>query len=100
MNIKERVLDMDKYLVENNFVNDNEVESISDLLISIHTDSDIFEPCMYIDETDMWVNVIDLSLGEGGQYMDIKKNNIVSFGLYNGPDIFSIPPDNSKTFYN
>ena len=77
MNIKERVLDMDKYLVENDFVDDERVESVSDLLISIHTDSDIFEPCMYIDETFEWVNVIDLSLGEGGQYMDIKNHYLM-----------------------
>lgn len=100
MNIKERILNMDKYLVENNFVDDKAVESISDLLICIHTDVDIFEPCMYVDETENWVNIIDLSLGEGGQYMDIKKDSIISFGLYNGPDIFRVPPDNGKTFYS
>ena len=100
MNIKDRILDMDRYLVENDFVTGDRVESEKDLLICIHTDVDIFEPCMYIGESDNWVNIIDLSLGEGGQYMDIRKNNIIGFGLYNGPDIFTVPPDNSKTFYN
>ena len=100
MEIKKRILEMDKYLVDNNFVNDGYVESIKDLLICIHTDIDTFEPCIYIGETENWVNVIDLGLGEGGQYMDIRKDNIISFGLYNGPDIFASLPDNSKTFYN
>lgn len=100
MNIKERILDMDKYLVDNDYVDDDYVETIHDLLICIHTDIDIFEPCLYVGETNQWLNIIDLSLGEGGQCMDIKKDSIVSFGLYNGPDIFTIPPDNSKTFYN
>ena len=81
MNIKERILDMDKYLVENNFVDGEGVESVSDLLICIHTDTDVFEPCMYVNETENWIYVIDLSLGEGGQYMDIRKKNIINWGL-------------------
>lgn len=99
MNIKERILNMDKYLIDEGFIDDDYVDSSNDLLLTICTDQDIYQPCMYVSETDMWLSIIDLSLGEGGQFMDIKKDNIVSFGLYNGIDIFKIPIEDNGSFY-
>lgn len=99
MNIKERILNMDKYLIDEGFIDDDYVDSSNDLLLTICTDQDIYQPCMYVSETDMWLSIIDLSLGEGGQFMDIKKDNIVSFGLYNGIDIFKLPIEDNGSFY-
>lgn len=99
MNIKERILNMDKYLIDEGFVDDDYVESYKDLLLTICTEQDIYQPCMYVSETDMWLSIIDLSLGEGGQFMDIKKDNIISFGLYNGIDIFEVPKEDNNSFY-
>lgn len=99
MNIKERILSMDKYLIDEGFVEDDYVESYKDLLLTICTEQDIYEPCMYVSETDTWLSIIDLSLGEGGQFMDIKKDNIMGFGLYNGFDIFEVPVEDNKSFY-
>lgn len=100
MDVEKRILDMDKYLIDTGMVDDDYVDSSHDLLITIHTKQDVYEPCMYVSETDMWLSIIDLSLGEGGQLMDIKKTEIVGYGLYNGYDIFSVPKQNNKSFYN
>ena len=99
MNIKERILTMDKYLVDEGFVDDGYVDSFKDLLLTICTNQDIYEPCIYVSETDKWLSIIDLSLGEGGQFMDIKKNKIISFGLYNGFDILAPPLEDNSSFY-
>lgn len=90
---------MDKYLVDKGFVDDGYVDSFNDLLLTICTDQDIYEPCMYVSETDQWLSIIDLSLGEGGQFMDVKKDSIISFGLYNGFDVLSPPVEDNGSFY-
>ena len=99
MNIKKRILSMDKYLVDEGFVEDDYVESYKDLLLTVCTNQDIYQPCIYVSESNIWLSIIDLSLGEGGQFMDIKKDNIISFGLYNGSNIFEVPNEDNKSFY-
>ncbi len=51
MNIKERILKMDKYLVDNGYIDeDTYVEKIEDLLLTIETRDYIYELCSYVCE--------------------------------------------------
>lgn len=87
MNIKERILSMDKYLVDNDYVEDDYIEEIESLLLTIETKNDIYTPCCYVCEDSHWATFLMLSAG-GGQCMSVRKSEIVCFGIYNGSDPF------------
>lgn len=99
MNIKERILKMDQYLVDNSYIDeDNYVEKIEDLLLTIETKDYIYDLCSYVCEDSIWATFIILSIGNG-QCMTIRKDEIVSFGIYNGIDPFAKKPKTSKHIY-
>ena len=99
MNIKERILKMDKYLVDHNYIDeDTYVEKIEDLLLTVETRDYVYELCSYICEDSIWATFIILSIGNG-QCMTIRKDEIVSFGIYNGADPFAQKPKTDKKIY-
>lgn len=99
MNIKERILKMDKYLVDNHYIDeDTYVNNIEDLLLTIETHDYVYELCCYVCEDSIWATFIVLSIGNG-QCMTIRKDEIVSFGIYNGIDPFAKIPKTSKQIY-
>ena len=99
MNIKERILKMDKYLVDNHYIDEDDyVEKVEDLLLTIETKDYIYDLCSYVCEDSIWATFIILSIGNG-QCMTIKKDEIVSFGIYNGIDHYEKKPKTSKHIY-
>lgn len=88
MNIKERILSMDKYLVDNGYVKEDYIDKIENLLLTIETTTNVYSPCCYVCEDSNWATFLMLTVGEG-QCMTVRKSEIICFGIYNGADPFS-----------
>lgn len=87
MNIKERILSMDKYLVDNDYVEGDYIDSVEDLLLTIEVKDNVYSPCCYVCEDSNWATFLILSMGSG-QCMSVRKSEIICFGIYNGADPF------------
>ncbi len=96
MNIEERILKL-------NFEHTNENAQISDLLLTIVTKFQLFEPCNYLSEDDEWVNVAIISLenNDAAQALSIRKSEITTFGIFNREEIElnSQPQKGSEDLY-
>lgn len=82
MNIEERILQL-------NLEHANENVEINDLLLTIVTKFQLFEPCRYLSEDDEWINVslISLENNDMAQALSIRKNEITTFGIFNREEI-------------
>lgn len=82
MNIKERVINL------NGEHSGNEVE-IEDLLLTIITKFQLFEPCNYLSEDEEWLNVAIISLEDNSvsQPLSIRKSEITTFGVFNREEV-------------
>lgn len=82
MNIEERILQL-------NLKHANENVEINDLLLTIVTKFQLFEPCRYLSEDDEWVNVslISLENNDMAQALSIRKSEITTFGIFNREEI-------------
>lgn len=82
MNIEERILQL-------NLEHTNENVEINDLLLTIVTKFQLFEPCRYLSEDDEWVNVslISLENNDMAQALSIRKSEITTFGIFNREEI-------------
>ena len=82
MNIKERVINL------NGEHSGKEVE-IEDLLLTIITKFQLFEPCNYLSEDEEWVNVAIISLEDNSvsQPLSIRKSEITTFGVFNREEV-------------
>ena len=82
MNIKERVINL------NGEHSGKEVE-IEDLLLTIITKFQLFEPCNYLSEDEEWLNVAIISLEDNSvsQPLSIRKSEITTFGVFNREDV-------------
>jgi len=82
MNIEERILQL-------NLEHTNENVEINDLLLTIVTKFQLFEPCRYLSEDDEWINVslISLENNDMAQALSIRKNEITTFGIFNREEI-------------
>lgn len=69
MNVKEKILDL------NNQHTGNDVQ-INELLLTVMTKFQLFEPCLYLSEDNDWVNVSMVSIEDENitQAMSIKKS--------------------------
>jgi hypothetical protein len=96
MNIEERILKL-------NFEHTNENAQIRDLLLTIVTKFQLFEPCNYLSEDDEWVNVAIISLenNDAAQALSIRKSEITTFGIFNREEIElnSQPQKGSEDLY-
>lgn len=95
MNVKDRILEL-------NHQHTNQDLKIEDLLITIITKYQLFEPCIYLAEDDEWVNVAMVSIEDENisQAMSIRKSEITMFGVFNRDEIdLSIPKTDSEAFY-
>ena len=75
---------------------------INDLLLTIITKFQLFEPCSYLSEDDEWLNVSLISIEDNsvGQALTIRKSEITTFGIFNRDEIELIAPQNeSEDFY-
>lgn len=82
MNIEERILQL-------NLEHANENVEIKDLLLTIVTKFQLFEPCRYLSEDDEWINVslISLENNDMAQALSIRKSEITTFGIFNREEI-------------
>ena len=82
MNIEERILQL-------NLEHANENVEINDLLLTIVTKFQLFEPCRYLSEDDDWINVslISIENNDMAQALSIRKSEITTFGIFNREEI-------------
>ena len=82
MNFEERILHL-------NFEHTGENIEINDLLLTIVTKFQLFEPCNYLSEDDEWVNVAIISLenNDMAQALSIRKSEITTFGIFNREEV-------------
>lgn len=82
MNIKEGILELNR-------LNTNNDADINDLLLTLMTKFQLFEPCRYLAEDDEWISIILISLEDEkmSQAMSIKKSEITMFGIFNPAEI-------------
>lgn len=72
---------------------------INDLLLTIITKFQLFEPCSYLSEDDEWLNVSLISMEDNsvGQALTIRKSEITTFGIFNSEEIeLSFAPQNES----
>lgn len=95
MNIKERIIQL-------NFEHTGETADISELLLTLISKFQLFEPCVYLSEDDEWLNVAILSVenDEVSQSMSILKKELTAFGVFNREEIeIEIPQKGSEDLY-
>ena len=82
MNIEERILKL-------NQEHANETIDINEVLLTIVTKFQLFEPCSYLSEDEEWVDVVLVSLesNDMSQPLCIKKSEITSFGIFKREEI-------------
>lgn len=82
MNIKDRILQL-------NVEHTNQNINIEDVLLTIITKFQLFEPCNYLSEDEEWLNVCMVSLENNNisQALSIKKSEITTFGIFNKEEI-------------
>lgn len=95
MNIKDKVLQLNQQYK-------SDKTDINELLLTIITKYQLFEPCRYLAEDDEWVNVAMISIEDENvaQAMSIRKSEIVMFGIFNREEIeIAEPKTESEVFY-
>ena len=95
MNVKERILELNRQHTG------NEAE-IKDLLMTVITKYQLFEPCLYLAEDEEWVNLSMISVEDENvsQAISVKKSEITMLGVFNREEIeVSIPNLNPEDFY-
>lgn len=85
MNIKARILSMDKFLVDKEYIEEEYISNIEELLLTVETTTSVYDMCCYLFEDCEWVTFLVLMNGYT-QCTSIKKDEIVTIGIYNGLD--------------
>ena len=82
MNVKERILQLNQQ-------HTNKSINIDEVLLTIVTKFQLFEPCNYLSEDEEWLNVVMVSLEDNNlsQALSIKKSEITTFGIFNREEI-------------
>jgi hypothetical protein len=95
MNIQERIIQL-------NLEHTGQTVEINELLITVISKFQLFEPCLYLSEDENWLNVAMISLEneEYSQSMSILKKEITAFGVFNKEDVnISVPQVGSEDLY-
>ena len=95
MNIQGRVLQL-------SLEHTGQPVEINELLITVISKFQLFEPCLYLSEDENWLNVAMISLEneEYSQSMSILKKEITAFGVFNKEDVnISVPQVGSEDLY-
>lgn len=85
MSIKSQILSMDKFLVDKEYIEEGYIENIEELLLTVETTTSVYDMCCYLYEDCDWVTFLVLMDGFT-QCTSIKKEEIVTIGIYNGLD--------------
>ena len=82
MNVKERILQLNQQ-------HTNKSINIDEVLLTIVTKFQLFEPCSYLSEDEEWLNIVMVSLEDNNlsQALSIKKSEITAFGIFNRAEI-------------
>lgn len=82
MNIKDRILNLNRQ-------HSGENTDIEDLLLTLITKYQLFEPCRYLSEDEEWLNVsmVSLESDDASQPMSILKSELTAFGVFNREDV-------------
>ena len=92
MNVKEKILNLNQEHV-------GKSADINDLLLTIITKFQLFEPCRYLSEDDEWVSVSLVSIDDNSadQALAIRKSEITTFGIFNREEIeLNFAPQNES----
>lgn len=95
MNVKERILQL-------NLEHTGKTQDINELLLTLISKFQLFEPCVYLSEDDEWLNVAIMSIenDDVSQSMSILKSELTAFGVFNKEDVeFEIPQKGSDGLY-
>ncbi|WP_458457015.1 hypothetical protein [Methanobrevibacter sp.] len=95
MNIKERIIQL-------NYEHTGNTVEINELLLTLISKFQLFEPCAYLSEDENWLNVAIISIEneEVSQSMSILKKELTAFGVFNKQDIeIEIPQKGSEDLY-
>lgn len=96
MNIKERIIELNKLHL-------GEECDIDDVLLSIISKFQLFEPCRYMSEDDEWLNVAMISIEneDFSQALSIRKSEITTFGIFNNDndELSASPQVGSEDLY-
>lgn len=99
MNIKARILSMDKYLVDKKYIDEEKyIENIEELLLTVETTTSVYDMCCYLFEDCDWVTFLVLMNGFT-QCTSIKKEEIITIGIYNGLDPEKTPKMENSYLY-
>lgn len=82
MNIKDRIIKLSQEC-------SNEAVDINDVLLTIVTKFQLFEPCSYLSEDEEWIDIVIVSPESNtmSQPLCIKKSEITSFGIFKHEEI-------------
>ena len=82
MNIEERIITLNKD-------HSGEDIEINDVLLTIITKFQLFEPCQYLSEDEEWLSVAIISIEDTSisQPLSIRKSEITTFGIFNREEI-------------
>ena len=82
MNIQERIIQL-------NYEHTGKTVAINEVLMTIISKYQLFEPCAYLSEDENWLNVAIVSTEHEGfsQSMSILKKEITAFGIFRKPDV-------------
>ena len=95
MNIKERILEL-------NLQHTGKNAEINELLMTIITKYQLFEPCLYLAEDEEWVNVSMISIEDENvsQAISVRKSEITMLGIFNRQEIeLTLPNTDPEDFY-
>ena len=95
MNVKDRILVLNRQ-------HTGKDAQINELLITIITKYQLFEPCLYLAEDDDWVNLSMISLEDEtvSQAISVKKSEITMIGIFNREEVeLTIANTDSEVFY-
>uniref|UniRef100_UPI0038692452 hypothetical protein n=1 Tax=Methanobrevibacter sp. TaxID=66852 RepID=UPI0038692452 len=82
MNVKEKILNL-------NQEHTSQSVEINDVLLTVITRFQLFEPCGYLSEDDDWLNVALISIEDNNvsQALSIKKSEITTLGIFNREEV-------------
>lgn len=82
MNVKERIEQL-------NLEHTNESVGINDLLLTIITKFQFFEPCKFLSEDEEWLNISVISLEDNNisQALSVRKSEITTLGIFNKEEV-------------
>ena len=95
MNVKERIIKLNEEHTGN-------TADINDLLLTLISKFQLFEPCIYLSEDEEWLNVAIISVEneEVSQSMSILKSELTAFGVFNKDEMpIEIPQKGSEDLY-